>query len=208
MIPLFVDLSGKRVVIFGGGTVAARKAVFFLQEADVWVVSRSFSRQLMALPVRRTILAVSATADSKLTEIISGAFIVVAALSDKSLNDHIGDLCKRNGILFNNADGKRGDLIVPSVSSGKRYTIAITTLGKSPAISRFMRENLDERFELLDSMIELQDNLRTDLKRSCLTQTERRSILWNIIRDPNVWDALSRSQKEGERIAREKYLHG
>ena len=160
MIPLFVDLSGKRVVIFGGGTVAARKAVFFLQEADVWVVSRSFSRQLMELPVRRTILAVSATADSKLTEIISGAFIVVAALSDKSLNDHIGDLCKRNGILFNNADGKRGDLIVPSVSSGKRYTIAITTLGKSPAISRFMRENLDERFELLDSMIELQDNLQ------------------------------------------------
>lgn len=208
MIPLFVDLSGKRVVIFGGGTVAARKAIYFLQEADVWVVSRSFSRQLMALPARRIILDVTATTDTRLSEIISGAFIVVAALSDKSLNDHIGDLCKRNGILFNNADGKMGDLIIPSVSSGKRYTIAITTLGKSPAVSRFIRENLDERFVLLDSMIELQDNLRTDLKKIRPSQTERRSILGKVIRDPEVWDALSRSQKEGEKTAREKYLHG
>jgi precorrin-2 dehydrogenase/sirohydrochlorin ferrochelatase len=40
MIPLFVDCAGKRIVIFGGGDVASRKAAFFSGEAEVLVVSR------------------------------------------------------------------------------------------------------------------------------------------------------------------------
>ena len=43
MIPLFVECTGKQVVIFGGGEVAARKAGHFAQEAEVLMVSRTFS---------------------------------------------------------------------------------------------------------------------------------------------------------------------
>ena len=43
MIPLMIDLAGKKVVIFGGGEVGARKARFFAPEAEVTVISRSFS---------------------------------------------------------------------------------------------------------------------------------------------------------------------
>ena len=49
MIPLFIDCSGRRVVIFGGGAVAARKAAYFVQEARVLVVSRSFVQKLETL---------------------------------------------------------------------------------------------------------------------------------------------------------------
>ncbi len=48
MIPLLVDLSARCVLICGGGEVAARKAAFFLPEAEVTVVSRSFSSTLSA----------------------------------------------------------------------------------------------------------------------------------------------------------------
>ena len=43
MIPLFVECTGKRVVVFGGGEVAARKAGYFAKEAEVLMVSRTFS---------------------------------------------------------------------------------------------------------------------------------------------------------------------
>ena len=46
--PLFVDFTGKKVVIFGGGAVGERKAAYFAG-ADVTVVSREFSPGLEAM---------------------------------------------------------------------------------------------------------------------------------------------------------------
>ena len=208
MIPLFADLRGKRVVICGGGRVAVRKAAFFAGEADVCVVSRSHAREMETLPVKRSVLDVSKSADGELGEVIDGAFIVVSALPDKAQNDRIGELCRQKGILFNNADGSSGDLIVPSVSSGEQYTVAFSTHGKSPAVSRFIREYIDRSFALLDPMIALQDALRTELKRTVPSQERRQEILRQVVCDPEVWDALSRSGEEGEAVARRKHLHG
>ena len=53
MIPLFVDCSGRRIIIFGGGEVASRKAAYFSREAEVLVISRSFSHKISILPVKR-----------------------------------------------------------------------------------------------------------------------------------------------------------
>ncbi len=51
MIPLFVDCSRRRIVIFGGGEVAARKAARFTGKAEVTVISRSFKQKILDLPV-------------------------------------------------------------------------------------------------------------------------------------------------------------
>ena len=53
MIPLFVDCSARRIVIFGGGTVAARKAAYFSGHAEVTVVSRSFVPAFDELTITR-----------------------------------------------------------------------------------------------------------------------------------------------------------
>ena len=77
MIPLFVDCSGKRIVIFGGGEVASRKAAYFSREADVLVVSRSFSPKMSALPVEQKVLDVSTVPDEEIAGIINQAFLVI-----------------------------------------------------------------------------------------------------------------------------------
>ena len=207
MIPLFADLTGRRVVIFGWGKVAARKAAFFAKDADVEVVSRSHTSAIASLPLTRITLDVAETTDKKLGEIVKDAFIVIAALPDKVQNNRIGKICKKKKIFFNNADGDSGDLIIPAVSSGKYYAVAVTTLGKSPAVSRFVREHIDRKFADLDGMILLQESLRRDLKRSEPLQERRSAMLHKIINDPEIWEALVRSQKEAETIARRKYLH-
>jgi len=208
MIPLFVGLTGRRIIIFGGGEVAARKAKYFAREADVRVISRSHGKAVAELPVTCIVRDLQGVTDEDLEEAVRGAFIVIAALPDRNLNNRIGTVCRRQEILFNNADGECGDLIVPSVSSGRNYTIAVSTLGKSPAISRFIREHLDSTFVRLDEMIELQDILRRHLRKTESSREKRSAILRDMARDPEIWDALSRSLQDAEDLAKRRYLDG
>jgi precorrin-2 dehydrogenase / sirohydrochlorin ferrochelatase len=192
MIPLFIDCSGRRVVIFGGGAVAARKAVYFAQEARVLVVSRSFVHKIETLPVRTKSVDLDTASDARLTTIIGNAFLVIGALSDPAQNNRIGRICKKEGILFNNADGKDGDVILPAISSGENFTLAISTGGSSPAVSRFIREHLEKELPELDAMIGLQHRLREELKRTVPDQIRRNEILHKVLDDPTVWKALKK----------------
>ena len=132
MIPLFVECTGKQVVIFGGGEVAARKAGHFANEAEVLVVSRKFTPAIKALPVQIYALDTRTATDAELHTIIENTFLVIAALSDKAENDRIGALCQEHGVLFNNADGSPGDVIIPAMTMGAHYTIAISTVRREP----------------------------------------------------------------------------
>ncbi len=142
MIPLFVDCSGKRIVIFGGGEVASRKAAYFSREADVLVVSRSFSPKITVLPVRQALTDVKKASDEEILKIITNAFLVIGTLPDPALNNRIGEISKKRQILFNNAEGVPGDVIIPSVTGGNNFQLAISTKGSSPAVSRFIREQI------------------------------------------------------------------
>jgi precorrin-2 dehydrogenase/sirohydrochlorin ferrochelatase len=207
MIPLFVDCSGKRVVIFGGGEVASRKAAYFSGEADVLVVSRSFSHKMSILPVERRMLEVGRVSDEVLTGIIDRAFLVIGALSDPIQNNRIKNLCMAREILFNNADGEAGDVIIPSVTTGENYQLAISTMGNSPAVSRFIREHLETQFPALDEMIALQHDLRAQLKLTEPAQSRRNAILWEVLNDRELWKTLKNDPARARQQVMERYLH-
>jgi precorrin-2 dehydrogenase/sirohydrochlorin ferrochelatase len=208
MIPLFVEFSGKRIVIFGGGGVAARKAAYFAGVADVRLVSRSFSKKCSLLPVKKQKLDVAALHDDEIGRIIRSAFLVIGALSEPEQNNRIGKLCKVKKILFNNADGQPGDVIIPSVSSGKNYTLAISTHGNSPAVSRFIREHLEKTYPSLDAMILLQDRLREELKKTESDQARRNAILREVLDNRAVWESLKANPELTWEQVRGRYLHG
>jgi len=206
MIPLMVDLSGRRVLIFGGGMVGARKARFFSPEADVTVISRSFSDECDVLPVRKRELDLSRMADIGIARLVEGSFIVIAATSDEALNDRIGKVCREKGILFNNAAGETGDLLIPSVIKGEHYLLAISTAGESPAISRFLREYIQASLPQIDRMVVLQGRLREALQDKVPDTDTRRMILWEVLNDPTIWEALGKGEEEGWRMVKERYL--
>jgi precorrin-2 dehydrogenase/sirohydrochlorin ferrochelatase len=207
MIPLFVDCSGKRIVIFGGGEVASRKAAYFSGEADVLVISRSFSHKMSILPVKRRMLDVGRVPDEVLNGLLDGAFLVVGALSDPTQNNRIKDLCMAREILFNNADGEPGTVIIPSVIGGENYQLAISTRGNSPAVSRFIREHLESQFPALDDMIALQRSLRAQLKQTESSQSRRNAILWEVLHDREIWKTLKTDPAGAYQLAKERYLH-
>jgi precorrin-2 dehydrogenase/sirohydrochlorin ferrochelatase len=207
MIPLFVDCSGKRIVIFGGGEVASRKAAYFSGEADVLVVSRSFSHKMSILPVERKMLETGRVSDEVLNGIIDRAFLVIGALSDPVQNNRIKNLCIAREILFNNADGEAGNVIIPSVTGGDNYLLAISTKGNSPAVSRFIREHLETQFPALDDMIALQRDLRAQLKHTEPSQSRRNAILWEVLNDRELWKTLKNDPAKARQQVKEKYLH-
>jgi precorrin-2 dehydrogenase/sirohydrochlorin ferrochelatase len=205
MIPLMIDLSGKKVVIFGGGTVGTRKARFFFPDAEVTIISRSFSPVCDELEVRRIEMDLSAVSDTDLRSLLAGAFIAVAATPDNGLNNRIGRICHELGVLFNNASGETGDIIIPSVIRGEHFQIALSTSGASPAVSRFLREYIESSFPDLDRMIVLQGRFRDALQDRIPDSDTRKKILWEVLNDPAVWEALGKGEEEGWRMVKERY---
>jgi precorrin-2 dehydrogenase/sirohydrochlorin ferrochelatase len=207
MIPLYIDCSGRRIVIFGGGAVAARKAAYFAPEARVLVVSRSFVQKLETMQVEKKSVDIQDASDAALTALLSGAFLVIGALSDPALNNRIGRLCRTKGILFNNADGEAGDVLLPAISRGEYYTLAVSTGGSSPAISRYIRTYLQKELPALDAMIVLQSRLRDVLKRTEPDQARRNTILRSVLDDALVWKLLRKDPELAWEKVSARYLH-
>jgi precorrin-2 dehydrogenase/sirohydrochlorin ferrochelatase len=160
------------------------------------------------LPVEKQSVDLKDTTDATLAALVGGAFLVIGALSDPSQNNRIGRLCRKKGILFNNADGESGDVVLPAINSGEHYTLAISTGSNSPAVSRFIREHLEKELPELDAMILLQSRLREELKSTEPDQVRRNAILHKVLDDPSVWKILKTDPDNAWEKVSARYLHG
>jgi len=208
MVPLVLDLSGRRVVIFGGGAVGARKASFFQGEAEVTVVSRSFLPEFDTLAVRIVVRDLEAASDPDLAGLLEGAFLAVGATDSAALNERIGRICGAAGIFFNNARGTPGDVILPAVFGGDHFCVAVTTFGKAPGMARFLREGMETAYPGLDAMIELMERLRAELRGRLSDQAGRQAIIARVLADREVWDAVSGEGDRAWTLVKERYLYG
>jgi len=199
--PLFVDFTGKKVVIFGGGAVGERKAAYF-SVADVTVVSREFSEGLRARAGVR-LVSCDVTVDA-VPGLIENAFLVVAATGNSPLDREIVRVAGDAGIIVNAAEG-RSDVILPSKIVQGDITIAISTGGHSPAMAKYLRLRLEESLGTeLSNMVRLQSELREDLKMTVPSQDERERLLWQVLGDRSIWEALKTSYKDAKLLAIEK----
>jgi precorrin-2 dehydrogenase/sirohydrochlorin ferrochelatase len=199
--PLFVDFTGKKVVIFGGGTVGERKAAYFTG-ADVTVVSREFTPGLRVMPGLR-LVSCDVTVDA-IPGLIEGAFLAVAATGDSGLNREITRVAGEAGVIVNSAEGG-SDVILPAKIVKGDIVIAISTGGQSPAMARFLRRRLEESLgdEMAD-MVRLQSELREALKNKVPSQEERERLLWQVLDDRLIWEALKTSYNNAKHLAIEK----
>ena len=200
-----LDLSGRKIVIFGGGSVGERKAELFSGCADTLVVSLEFSQRLQELEasgqVRLFKVNLLAASDSELRELISGAFIVIPATSSFELNRKITLVAQESDILINQVDAL-GSVVIPSVIKRGDLVIGISTLGHSPAVSKYTRKQIEGLITpAYSDMIRLQDELRNYLKLHVKEQKERKSLLWKVLESESVWNGFSRSYEKASEEA-------
>ncbi len=199
-LPLMLDLSGRKIVIFGGGSVGERKAELFSSCADTLIASLEFSQRLQELEasgqVKLVRIDLLEASDSELRELISGAFIVIPATSNFELNQKITAIARESDILINQVDAL-GSVVIPSVIKREDLVIGISTLGHSPAVSKYTRRQIETLItpEYSD-MIRLQDETRSYLKQHVAEQRKRKAILWKILESEEVWNGFSESYEK------------
>ncbi len=196
LLPLFLDLSARLVVIFGGGAVGERKAELFSRHCQVKVVSRDFSDGLLELAERRGVRVITVQSDLSggFLDHLAGAFIAVPATSDSKLNRMIEKAAKKKGILVNAVEGK-GDIVVPSILRRGSVCIAIST--ENPGLTKYLRLRLDGLLEEnISAMARLLHAIRKEIKETIPVQKDRARIIWRILEDREIWKLLDLSYEK------------
>jgi len=186
-----MDVSGKRCVVVGSGNVAERKVKRLLAcGARVEVVGKALTPILAAWKGEGRI--VHREADYEESS-LSGAFLVIGATNDETVNGRIAKDARTRGIPVNIVDNPaRCDFILPSVFERGDLMIAVFTGGKSPALAKKLREELEESYGpeyavLLDILGELREKViaagRSSAEnRACFAAVVRSEILDDIRR--------------------------
>jgi precorrin-2 dehydrogenase/sirohydrochlorin ferrochelatase len=143
--PIFLDIRDKKCVIVGGGEVAARKAERLLDcGAKVFVISPKLSPELDALKEKDIICHIAAQYSG---DLIDGAALVIGATDDEKINAAISLDARKKDVPVNIVDDpQKCDFILPSLVQRGDLAIAIGTGGKSPALARHLREELESKY--------------------------------------------------------------
>ena len=145
-IPIFLDVTGRRCVVVGGGEIAARKVESLLASgAQVTVVSPSLVAPSLTAAVERGI--VEHIARGYQHGDIAGCALAYAATDDRDLQCAIADEAHALGIPLNVVDvPDLCSFIAPAVVKRGALQIAISTAGAAPAFAARIRRELEKQF--------------------------------------------------------------
>ncbi len=163
--PIFLNISGKRCVVVGGGQVALRKVRALLEHgASVEVISPDSCPELGQLAESGEIRVLNRECQAG---DLKDAFIAIAATDNSDVNLQVVKEARSKAVLVNVVDdAENSDFIVPSYIRRGDVVIAISTAGRSPALARKIRTRLENDFgEEYASLALLVDEVRTEVKR-------------------------------------------
>jgi len=164
--PVFLDIRDKKCVIVGGGEIALRKAERLLDcGAKVSVISPKLVPELAALKDRNLISHIAAEYSGNL---IDKATLIIGATDDKKTNARISQDARAKNIPVNIVDDpQKCDFILPSIVQRGDLSITIGTGGKSPALARYLREELEGQYgKEYEIFLNILGNLRTKMDKN------------------------------------------
>ncbi len=204
MLPLYVDVSGKRIVVFGGGAVAERKICQILETdgagLDVQVYSLDFTPRIEELRKKGEIQCFRCDLwDQNLEDLVKGAFLILICTGDETLNNRILKEAAKFDALVNYRHD--GDAFMSSVVNKGGFLISISTGGKGPAMARYMKAKISALIaDKEEKMLLIQSNLRRYLKEKIKDEKRRREILNSVLSDPECWAALDAPVDAAEKL--------
>ncbi len=143
--PIGLDISGRRCLVIGSGEVGERKAQRLLEcGARVCVVGKQLTPALSRLAQAGRIAHIPGNYDEAHLE---GVFLVIGATDDRDVNERIYRDARKRRVLANIVDDPdRCDFILPALCRQGDLVITVATGGKSPALAKKLRRELEERY--------------------------------------------------------------
>lgn len=187
--PILVDVAKRRIVIVGGGKVAARKARGLIEAGadSIFVISPQF---VADFPV-----AVHKVAEAYEPRHLDGALLVFAATNKADVNSQIVRDCHERNILVNRADvddEMPGDFVTPA--KYQENSVMVTVSAASAALAASIRDALQRRWDpkwskMADAMQMLRPWIRS---QSHLPQSARAAVFKDLA-TPEAMDVLDRA---------------
>ncbi|MBF0551789.1 MAG: bifunctional precorrin-2 dehydrogenase/sirohydrochlorin ferrochelatase [Deltaproteobacteria bacterium] len=142
--PMFLDLKGRRCLVVGGGQVAQRKVITLVEcGAEVILIAPEVTDVLKDYVTggRITHRIGNFTPSS-----LENTFMVIGATNDPTMNSRIAKEAAARGILHNIVDQPEDcSFILPSILARGDLTLAVSTAGRSPALAKKIRRQLEDQ---------------------------------------------------------------
>ena len=198
LLPMFVKLQGRPVLVVGAGKVGEPKIRALLETgASIRVVAlqageavREWARSGLLVLEERAFLPGD----------LDGVFLAVIATQRQELNELAYTEAQRRGVLCNVVDvPEKCDFYYPAIVQRGDLQIAISTSGQSPALARHLREQLETQFgpAYADWVAELGETRRAILN-SNLTTDQKRELLMSLASRPAFEQMLAANSTAGE----------
>ena len=178
LYPLNVDLTGRIIIVVGGGNIAERKVCGILAadaDVSVRVVAPDITMRLRILADAGKITWLKM---NYARNILKGAFLVYAATDKQEINAAVAFEAKECGALVNVVDDPHASSFqAPSVIRRGDLLLTVSTNGGSPALSRRIRMELEQFYpESFGLWLEYVSRLRNELQERLPTSEDRTSF--------------------------------
>ena len=141
-LPVFLDIRGRKVLVDGGDTIAARRVERALSAgAKVLAFDPAPGLELLGLSGQPGL-----TIHSRLPQQddVAGCTVVYGASEDRTRDERLHDWSRATNVLCNIADWtEKCDFITPSIVDRSPIVIAISTGGAAPVIARILRARIE-----------------------------------------------------------------
>lgn len=207
LYPLFADLRQRRVLVVGGGVVAARKiAALLAADALVEVVAMQLGERVARwrdagqLCQRGTLFA---------PEQLDDVWLVIAASDDAVLNARVKAAADARRMLCNVVDDAAlSSFQVPAVIARGPLRIAVSSAGTAPVLARQLRGRIEAMLDdSLGALASLLGRWRLRIREQLPELPARRRFLESLA-DGTVGRLLAQGQPEQAEAALAAALHG
>ncbi|MDD7972582.1 siroheme synthase CysG [Roseinatronobacter alkalisoli] len=172
--PMFLQMTGRRVVIVGGGEQAAQKARLMLKtDAQIVLVAAVLDDELAAMVTAGRAVQVTTLS----VDVFRGAALVFVGTGCVGLDYAAHALAKAAGAVVNVVDQPAlCDAVTPSIVDRDPVVVAIGTEGTAPVLARQIKSRLEALLEPeLGGFAALAGRLRTAVARA-IPRAERRAF--------------------------------
>jgi siroheme synthase-like protein len=181
LFPFFQDISDKTFLVIGAGKVAQEKVHrLLLFQTHIVVLAKEVPEEFEAF-FRESGIPVQQEAYRR--EVLSLGDYIIAATNDQSLNQQIAEDAGEQRKPINVVDNAElCTFIFPAVVKNGDLAVGITTNGKSPAASSYVRKTLEEMLpEHMGDIIRRMGEMRNRISEEIGSQQMRKAFYQQVL---------------------------
>ncbi|EPA04363.1 precorrin-2 dehydrogenase/sirohydrochlorin ferrochelatase family protein [Candidatus Nitrosarchaeum limnium] len=189
-----LNLHDRLVIVIGGGNEALKRINSLLREnCQILVISSAINNQIKTLVKNKKIKFKKQKIQNMNIFLTHTPYMIITTTNDKKLNQKIINYAKKKKIIAYSSDNPElSDFSNPAIIDfANIIQIAIFTGGRSPAMSKKLKEESEKIFKKIITkedinQIKIQNKARELARKVIATQNERKMYLRSIMNDKEI----------------------